>query len=75
MYRLLVHSYDDIKKIVKQHNTGAKEIQQLNPGHPTTDTTSGPNHLIYRKFKEGGEDQKSIQSSTTDQGHHMGKRQ
>ena len=29
-------------------NTRVKEIQQLNPVGPTTDTTSGPNPLIYR---------------------------
>ena len=31
-----------------QLNTGAKEIQKLNPSVPTTDAASGPNHLIYR---------------------------
>ena len=29
-------------------NTGAKEIQQLNPGGLTKDMASGPNPLIYR---------------------------
>ena len=31
-----------------QLNTRAKEIQQLAPVSPTTDTTLGPNRLIYR---------------------------
>ena len=31
-----------------QLNTGVKEIQPFNPGRPTTDSTSGPNTLIYR---------------------------
>ena len=32
-----------------QLNTGVIEIQQLNPDWPdNTDTTSGPNPLIYR---------------------------
>ena len=33
---------------IVQLNTVVKENQQLNPGGMDTDTTSGPNPLIYR---------------------------
>ena len=35
-------------KQYRQMNTRAKEMQQLNPDGPTTDTASGHNHPIYR---------------------------
>ena len=51
MYVLLVQPTEATKLRTQQYTqlkTLAKEIQQLNSGGPTTDTTSGPNSLIYR---------------------------